>query len=134
MIDLNFLAILAAAFASHVLGFIWYGPLFGKLWMQLSNISNEDMERAKVKGMWKIYLQSFIGSLVMAFVLNIFIGDIGIGVGIGLVVGFLAWLGLVAPVTLGGVLWEGRSYLLWLLSNSYYLISLLIMGMILGGW
>jgi hypothetical protein len=33
--SVNFLAILAAAVANLLLGFLWYGPLFGKPWMKL---------------------------------------------------------------------------------------------------
>lgn len=30
--DVNWLAIVAAAVAAFVVGFLWYGPLFGKRW------------------------------------------------------------------------------------------------------
>lgn len=49
-------------------------------------------------------------------------------------VGFWNWLGFVAPVTLGGVLWEGKPWKLWGLNNGYQLLSLLVMGVILALW
>ena len=60
-------------------------------------------------------------------------------VGVGIVsvlgvVGFWNWLGFVAPVTLGSVLWEGKSPKLWVLNNGYYLVSLIVMGVILALW
>lgn len=46
--------------------------------------------------------------------------------------GFWNWLGFIAPVTLGVVLWEGKPWKLWVLHNAYYLLALLVMGVILG--
>ena len=34
-LPINLAAVLAAALAAFVLGFLWHGPLFGKLWMRL---------------------------------------------------------------------------------------------------
>jgi hypothetical protein len=48
--------------------------------------------------------------------------------------GFFNWIGFIAPVTLGTVLWGGKSWKLWLIDNGFYLIDLLIMGMILAVW
>ncbi|HLD39833.1 MAG TPA: DUF1761 family protein, partial [Candidatus Nanoarchaeia archaeon] len=31
----NYLAVLVAAIAAYVVGFLWYGPVFGKKWMAL---------------------------------------------------------------------------------------------------
>ena len=64
--------------------------------------------------------------------LSFYIGLIGFAA--GLKVGFLSWLGFIAPVTLGSVLWEGKSWRLWFLMNSYYLVALLVMGSILAFW
>jgi hypothetical protein len=56
------------------------------------------------------------------------------GMPAGLMCGFWNWLGFIAPVTLGTVLWEGKPWKLWALTNGYYLFSLLIMGVILAFW
>ncbi len=136
----NYWAILVAALANMVLGFVWYGPLFGKLWMSLMGMTKEHMDAAKAKGgMWKGYLLAFIGSLVMGYVLAhslVFASAYlqAAGIGAGLMVGFWSWLGFIAPVTLGSVLWEGKSWKLWFLMNAYYLLALLIMGSVLALW
>ena len=31
--NINFLAVIVAAFSAFFVGWIWYGPLFGKKWM-----------------------------------------------------------------------------------------------------
>ncbi|MDO8488446.1 MAG: DUF1761 family protein [bacterium] len=39
MVPVNYLAILAAAVLSMVLGFLWFGPLFGQTWMKLMGLA-----------------------------------------------------------------------------------------------
>lgn len=139
VVPINMIAVLVAAVASIVVGFLWYGSVFGKIWIELSGFSKADMEKAKKKGMAKEYGLMFVGSLVMAYVLahalvfgNAFLQTSGASA--GLMVGFWNWLGFVMPVTLSAVLWEGKSWKLWVLNNGYYLVTLCVMGMILAMW
>ena len=135
-VSINYLAVLLAAVANIVLGFLWYGPLFGKQWIAMMGFTKESMDEAKKKGMAKSYALMALGSLIMSYVLaHSFIfasaytqtpGAVG-----GLMVGFWSWLGFVAPVTLGTVLWEGKTWKLWILNSGYYFVGLLIMGVIL---
>lgn len=121
MVQINYLAILLCTVLSMVLGSIWYGPLFGKPWMKMMGMSKEGMKGFKQSDMAKLYGIQTIGSIVMALVLSQFSG-FSI---------FLIWAGFVAPVTLGTVLWEGKPWKLWILNNSYYLILLYMMRIIL---
>ena len=121
------------------IGFIWYGPLFGKQWVALSGFTPEKMEAAKAKGMGKTYFLGFAGALIMSYVLahalvfaSAYLNASGISA--GLMAGFWNWLGFIAPVTLGVVLWEGKPWKLWMLQSGYYLVTLLVMGTILGIW
>lgn len=137
---INYLAVVIAAVASMVLGFLWYGPLFGKQWAKLMGWSEKDMATMKAKGgMGKLYFIQALGSLIMSYVLAhalIFAGKYTntSGISAGLMVGFFNWLGFIAPVTLGSVLWEGKSWKLWFLNNAYYLVTLSVMGVILSYW
>ena len=65
MVPINYFAVLIAATSSMVLGFFWYGTLFGKIWIDLSSFSKKDMEKAKEKGMSMSYGLMFVGSLFM---------------------------------------------------------------------
>ena|SRR5688572_1870172 len=136
MIPVNYFAVLIAAIASMVLGFVWYGPLFGSMWIKMSKFSKKDMEKAKSKGMQAQYALTLVGSLLMSFVLYhslVFASSYMkvSGVSVGLSTGFWNWLGFIVPVTLTSVLWEGKSWSLWILNNAYNLLSLLMMGVIL---
>ena len=140
MIPVNFVAIIGATIVSMILGFLWYGPLFGKEWMRLSGLTQEHMAAAKKNGgMTRSYVMMMIGTLVTNYVLAhavIFASSylMVYGASAGLMVGFWNWLGLVAPVTMGVVLWEGKPWKLWCITSGYYLVSLAVGGVILSVW
>lgn len=140
-VPVNYLAVLVSGVAAMVLGWLWYGPLFGKLYSRLMGFDNMDpAKRAEMaKGMGKSYALTFVGSLVTAFVLEHIVTFAGAyyglsGVANGLMTGFLCWLGFMAPVTMGNVLWGRQSWKLWTLGNGHNLVQLLMFGAILGTW
>lgn len=141
MVDVNYFAILVAAILSMVLGGIWYGPLFGKEWTRLMGWNKSDLEKGKADkdAMMKSYGLQAVGSLFMAFVLShalvfasTYLGTSGVSAGIQ--TGFWNWLGFVAPVTLTSVLWEGKPWKLWFINNTYNLVALMAMGILLALW
>lgn len=138
----NYVAVVAAAIVNMVLGFVWYGPLFGKQWVALMGWSKEKIEagnkKMKQEG-WKTYLLAFAGSLVMAGVLRyslVFASSYmhASGLYAGVMTGFWMWFGFVAPVTLGAVLWEGKPWKWWVLMNGYYLVALVVTASLLSLW
>lgn len=139
MVPINYLAVLGAAILSMIIGYLWYGPLFGKSWMKLMGLTKESMTGMKSNEMAKLYGIQAVGSLFMAFVLShalifaaAYLNESGISA--GLQTGFWNWLGFVAPVTVGSVLWERKSWKLWALNNAYYLVTLCAMGILLALW
>jgi hypothetical protein len=139
MVPINYWAVLAAAIAQMILGYLWYGPFFGKPWMAMMGITPESMKTAQSKGVGKSYALMAIGALIMSWILAhaIIFASAYLkfsGITAGITVGFLNWLGFIAPVTMGSVLWEGKPWKLWLLNTSYYLVGLCLMGIILALW
>lgn len=134
--SVNYMAIAAAAIINMVLGFVWYGPLFGKPWMKMMGYSKEDMEKAKKSGMMpKLYATAFVGAVVMAYVLTHFVQLGGAMAAMdGAMVGFWIWIGFIATTTLSGLLWEQKPFNLYLLNNGYYLVLLLVNGALLAVW
>lgn len=138
-IVINYWALLGAVIVSIVLGTLWYGPLFGKQWMRMVGITHEQMEESKKKGiqaMWRSYALMALGSLVMAYVLahiiayaSAFTGSSGVEAGVS--AGISVWVGFVGPVMMGSVLWEGRPWKYWFITSGYYLVSLILMGIII---
>jgi hypothetical protein len=139
-IPINYLSVVVAAVSNMVLGFAWYGPLFGKKWASLMGwgAMTSAQLAAKQKAARSSYAISFVGALLMAYVLahvlvlaNVYSGS---GLEAGLKSGFGMWLGFVVPVTLGTVLWDGKPWMLWAINSGYFLAALLVMGAILGYW
>ena len=131
-VHLNFLAVIVTAVASYIIAAIWYAVLFSKLWKKLTGI--EDMKPAPVK-----MIIVFAGAFVMSFILfhivafeNKFFEISGLSG--GLMAGFHCWLGFIAPVTLMNVMYEKRPWKLWMLDNAFWLVDLLVMGIILSVW
>ncbi|MEK6909184.1 MAG: DUF1761 domain-containing protein [Nanoarchaeota archaeon] len=122
-----------------VIGFLWYGPLFGKLWIKLSKIPALEVAKAKKKGMsgmWKQMVLNFIGTFVMVYVLTGLISLLGITIPVqGAVIGFWIWLAFFACTTLlGSVLWEGKSWGLFALNGLYWLVNLKLAGFLAVVW
>ena len=139
METVNYLAVLVAGVASMVVGFLWYGVFFKKQWMEMMGITTESMAGMKMSANMA-YLIQFVASLVMACVLArlinwglIYYPEVS-ALKVGIYVGFWAWLGFVAPVTLGVVLWENKPWKLWFINASHYLVGLLVMGAVLSFW
>lgn len=132
-IEVNYLAVLAAAVAGFLIGLIWYSPfILGKLWMNLSGITEEAM---KGRNPTTPLAVSFIADLVLAYVLSYFIQYAGINtVVLGMTAGFWTWLGFLATVQLTDAMFTGKPIGFYLINTSYRLIALLAMGAILGYW
>lgn len=131
---MNYLAILVAAVSNMVVGFIWYGPLFGKMWMKLNKMDGSKMNMDGMAQM-KMYVPTYIAAAVMAYVLSWAMSATGMTSLMGGVkLGVLLWLGFVATVKLADVIFSGKSYQAYVLEAGYWLVSLGIMGAILGVW
>jgi len=90
------------------------------------------MAASKAKGMGKTYTITFIFELVTAYVLAHFISILAIeGVSAASSLVFWAWLGFIVPVMIGSMLWEKKSFKLFVLNATSRLISLFVMGIML---
>jgi hypothetical protein len=140
MIAINYWAVLVSGILSMGLGTLWYGPLFGKKWMHLAGIQKpETMTKAmKDKMMWS-YVMMFIGALVMAFVFaHAYMYALPhlpvAGVWGGVWVAVMSWLGFMAPSMMGMVLWEGKKWQYFWIVSGYYLVYLVLIGILFSLW
>ena len=76
------------------------------------------------------YIIGFMKEIVTAYVLAIMI----FSVGLGMITGFLVWIGFIATSSLSIVLWEKKPIKLYILNNIYSLISLLVMSWMISAW
>lgn len=136
MSDINFWAVLVCAIVSMVVGSIWYGPLFGKLFMREMGMDKWTPEKqaAMKKSMGMSYALQFVASLITFYVLAWFIGGVDrMTVGGGIGVALLVWVGFIVPQKFGESIWGGKRTLFWL-GIGNMLITLVATGAIIGAW
>ncbi len=131
----NLVAIVVAAVVYMVVGMFWYSPMgFGKPWMKLVGMKEGEMKGSK---MTKPILLSFITALIMSYVLAHFIFFAGEKTALGgAKIAFWGWLGFVATMVANDFIYavKEKPWSLYLINVGYVLVSLVIMGAILGAW
>ena len=132
--EVNYLAVVVATVISFLFGWAWYGPVFGKKWMALMGYTKENMTSMKMKPITAMVL-GFVSNLVMAYVVAMLAGLLGLsGFGGAFTLAFWVWLGFVATISMGSVLWENRSWSLYCFNVVYQFVLIFIMAMIVVMW
>ena len=128
---INYLAVIVAALSGFTVGAIWYGPLFGKQWMLVSGVQN-NQPRMNVPGMYGL---TFVLSLVAAVVLELVIHKMHArGVIAGVRIGFMLWLGFMLTVRVTEALFNRTDMRLVMIDTGYRLVWTVVMGIILAVW
>lgn len=139
---MNYLAILVCTILSIVIGSLWYGMFFGKLWMNIIGVNPDDckdpVKRKEMnKKMVPMYAIQIITSLLQVLVLAYVISYV-LDLANALISMFVIWTAGVLPTIVGGIIWTNDSRkVMWqkfLLQAGYQLISFIAFGLILGMW
>lgn len=124
----NFTGVVAAAVVAFVFGWLWFGPLFGKLWMKLSD-SKGMADKSK---MTQNMVLAFVTGLLTSYVFAVLLGATGATtLSSALTVGLWAWLGFAVPFSVGKVLWGGKDWNLFYLDAAHDLIGFLLIVSVL---
>ncbi|MEW7292832.1 DUF1761 domain-containing protein [Aquimarina sp. 2304DJ70-9] len=128
--NINWLSVIVAAISSFLVGGIWYGPVFGKSWMKEFGFKEEDLKKRSIP---KTFGLSLFLAFIAALILEMFIGAEA-DLMFGALAGFFAGFGWVA--TMLGILYlfEMKSFKAYLINAGYCIVSLTLMGIILGAW
>ena len=135
-VSINFWAVLVSAIASMVIGSVWYGPLFGKKFIEASGMGSWSPEKQveEKKKMGMLYFGQFVASIVMFYVLAWLMGALkAVSIMGGVQAAFWVWLGFVVPVKFGEQIWGGKMILFWI-GMSNMLVTLIAAGAIIGAW
>jgi len=133
-LSLNYWALIVAAVANMAIGFLWYGPLFGKQWKKLMGFTDESLKNMPLSATSAMALGA-VNSLVIAFMLFYFTAPwVSITLGGAVMGAFWIWLGFVATTQIGSFLWEGKSIKLFFLNVAYSLVAYSVMAVILVLW
>jgi protein-S-isoprenylcysteine O-methyltransferase Ste14 len=134
--EINYWAVLLAMLSSMVVGSIWYTPkVFGTRWAKLANV---DMNRPGASAVVPIVVTlvvSFVTAWVLAGASSIawhFYG--GSYLWAALATAVILWAGFTAARFITHDAFEGRPTALTVMNIAHELVTLVIMGLIIGVW
>ena len=126
---MNWLAIILAAVANMIIGFLWYGTwAFGRSWIELSG---RTMGQGQQAG--SLYALTAVAAVVEAITMWWFIGQTAARSGAaGAIVGLYVGLGFVATAMFAEVLFAGRPPRLYAITAGYQVVAAVVQGAIIG--
>ncbi len=129
---LNYFAVVVAAVVGFMFGWLWYGVLFSKSWL---NAVGKTEEQTKGAPSPVPFVISFIALVVMAWVLAGVIGHLGPGEVTfrnGVISAFFVWLGFVITTLAVNNAFQGTKRALTLIDGGHWLGVLLLQGAVIG--
>jgi hypothetical protein len=127
----NWPAVIVAALSGFAVGGIWYAPpLFGNAWMADSKLTAEEIQKGNKA---KIFGFTALFSLIMAANLAMFLAEAKTDVTWGATAGFLAGIWTFGAIAIHS-LFELRSWRYIFINGGYSIVSLTLMGAIIGLW
>lgn len=128
---INYLAVIVAALSDFVVGALWYSPLlFAKPWMKANGFTPEDLKKGNPAVTYTVVL---VLSLVISYILALFLGTPDTDATRGLAVGVHAGVLAVCAMTVIA-LFEKRSLGYILVNSGYIFVGFVVKGLILGAW
>jgi hypothetical protein len=136
MIDfegLNYFAVAVAWLITVVIGGFWYSPAgFGKQWSKLSGVDMMKTPKAETgRAIRFVAISCLLQVLALALILNSLNVE---NVLQGLIASLVIWFGFTALTTVGNTLYQRQSWRFWWLNASYFLVVMVINGIILSAW
>lgn len=129
--NISWTGVLVASVVAMVIGFTWYSPaLFAKPWSKLTGIDGSGGGKKGGRGL--TIFAAFLTCVVTATAIEFLVWRMGIWTLSGaLRLGFLLWIGFVAPMMAGAVLWEKKPAALYLIDAGHYLVVIEAMAALL---
>ncbi len=135
-VQINWLAVLLAALSTMIVGSAWYTKAtFGSTWMKLIGKTEKDLSKAGSTPIVLAVVASFLTAFVLAYFTYLasqFYGDDYSYLQISLSTAFWVWLGFMAARFLTHDAFEGRPKKLTLITVGHELLTVLVMGLIIG--
>jgi len=128
--DVNWLAVLAAAASSFLLGGLWYSALFAKPWQAAGGVTDAQIKNANMP---LIFGGSFVLALIASASFAVFLGP-DVDAATGAMYGFTAGLCWVTASFGINYLFERKSLALFVINGGYHTLQFTLIGLILGAW
>lgn len=130
MWDINPLAVIGAGLIGLVVGFPWYGPLFGKRWQAALGMSDESMKSAN---MAMIFGTMIVLNMFAAFILGHVLATYGNpDLKVSMMIGFGVGLGFIATALGVNYLFQRKSLVLFAIDAGYWIVTYTLMGAVFG--
>ena len=127
---LNWWAILVATAAAFALGYVWYGPVFGKAWLAALGKTEDEIQPSPTP-----FVVSFVAALATCIVVAALMGGLGMkGVANGAVLGLVTGVGFIAASMASDTAFCGWGWQLWAIQAGYRVTYSIVMGAIIGAW
>jgi len=135
MVHVNYLAVLVAAVAAFVLGWLWYSPLlFFKPWMRLRGMDPDAAMAGAKMPVGKLVIE-FVLCLILACVIARLVALLAVGSWLGAVhLGFFLWIGFPVVILTGSVLWENIPWKVAAIHAGDWLVKMLVVPIIVVLW
>jgi hypothetical protein len=128
---INWPAVLVAALSAFAVGGVWYNPkVFGTAWMVDSKLSQEEIQKSN---MAKTFGFTALFALISSANLACFLAEPKTDLAWGATAGFLAGVWTFAAIATHS-LFELKSWRHIFINGLYSVVSLTLMGAILGVW
>lgn len=137
-VEINYIAIVVGSVLAMAVGALWYGPLFGKKWLEVIGANAKDLEaREKMKkSAGPLYFVQFVLTLFQVLVLAHLIADTTKVSGIERAIWI--WAAFVMPTIAGTAMWNNDSkkvsWARFLIQSGYQLVIFIIFGLLLTYW
>lgn len=134
--QINLLAVVVAGVAMFLIGGIWYGAVFAKLWQRLHGYTDEQMKTMQKARPPQVFFSVMIGAyLVGALAMAFFVVNLDLrGVFDGAVLGAFLWLFATTAIGLTDHITRTRPLAAYFLDSVYQLVAFVAAGAILGAW
>ena len=132
--QVNFWAVLVAAVATFMIGGIWYGAVFAKMWVAIHGFADDELKCMEKKTLRNFSI-FFAGDLLAAFVMSIFVINLGIDtVGGGVRLGLAIWVGVSVTGGSARNAAYNKPLSAFLIDVCQELLSVVAMCAIVGAW
>lgn len=105
--ELNYLAIILAVIAQFIIGFIWYGPIFGSLWGKIHGFDKlpKEQQQKMMNEMGPYYMAQLAVTILTTVILAMFITLFPAWDSYTWAT--FCWLGFVVPAQFSAVIFGG---------------------------
>ena len=128
--ELNWWAILVVTVVAFMLGFIWYGPVFGKAWLNALGKTEDEIQPSPTPFLITI-VTTLITSIVMAVLVHLLAIDNWM---LGALLGAAVGVGFIAASNASDTAFCRWSWNLFAIQSSYRVVYSIVMGVILAIW